>query len=107
MEKTNTGKKKAVSPGGGSGPARKYAGKGSCLMLFYRNFFTRVLCVSSRAKSPNVVAVLLFVFRVQHLAKEFGLLQTMPGVNKIAIVCLLFEVGPDISKYPAVQYWAF
>lgn len=39
-------------------------------------------------------------------AKELALLQTIPGVNKIGSVCILSEVGADMSKFPTVQHLA-
>jgi transposase len=39
-------------------------------------------------------------------AKDLELLQTIPGINKIASVCLLAEIGADMSKFPTEQHLA-
>lgn len=39
-------------------------------------------------------------------AEELQLLQAIPGVNKISSVCLLSEIGADMSKFPSVQHLA-
>lgn len=39
-------------------------------------------------------------------ANELKLLQTIPGINKIASGCLLAEIGNDMSKFPTEQHLA-
>lgn len=48
--------------------------------------------------------------QIEKLAKPFALqlqlLQTIPGINKISSVCLLAEIGADMSKFPTEQHLA-
>jgi transposase len=39
-------------------------------------------------------------------AKDLALLQTIPGINRISSVCLLAEIGADMSKFPTEQHLA-
>lgn len=63
-----------------------------------------------RSLDGTLQKIALLDGQIQELAKpyarELELLQTIPGVNTISSVCLLSEIGADMSRFPSVQHLA-